>query len=97
MRKGTTFFFVTDGIASALAQAKQAAAGKDVALGGGANAAQQYLRAGLIDELRLHVVPVLLGEGTRLFDHLAGAELKLEGPDALSTPEVTHLTYRLAK
>ncbi|HEY7892165.1 MAG TPA: dihydrofolate reductase family protein [Solirubrobacteraceae bacterium] len=97
MRKGTTFFFVTDGIASALAQAKQAAAGKDVALGGGANIAQQYLRAGLIDELRLHVVPVLLGEGTRLFNHLAGAELKLEGPDALSTPEVTHLTYRLAK
>src|SRR5512132_3703401 len=75
---GTTFTFVTDGIESALEQAREAAAGKDVALGGGANVAQQYLKAGLIDEMQLHVVPVLLGAGARLFDNLEGAESGLE-------------------
>src|SRR5207342_835618 len=67
---GTTFTFVTDGIASALEQARQAAKGKDVSLAGGASAAQQYLRAGLVDEMEVHLVPALLGAGERLFDGL---------------------------
>lgn len=93
---GTTFTFVTDGIESALEQAKAAAGGKDVSLGGGAEVAQQYLAAELIDELWLHVVPLFLGGGTRLFDNLAGADVKLEPGRVLSTPEVTHLQYRRA-
>jgi dihydrofolate reductase len=92
---GTTFHFVCDGIASALEQAKQAAAGKDVSLGGGADVAQQYLATGLVDELQLNVVPVVLGTGTRLFENLAGTEIKLEQMRVLHAPGVTHLTYRL--
>ena len=65
---GTTFTFITDGIESALRQAQGAAGGKDVALGGGANIAQQYLKAGLIDEMQIHLVPVFLGDGARLFE-----------------------------
>lgn len=91
--EGTTFHFVTDGIDSALAQAKQAAGGKDVAIAGGADVARQYLSAGLIDELRLSVTPVLLGSGTRLFDGGAGAEL--EQVQAVQAPGVTHLIYRV--
>ena len=91
---GTTFFFVTDGIESALEQAKQAAGGKDVSLGGGADVAQQYLAAGLLDELQLSVVPVLLGSGTRLFEN-AGTELALEQMSAVAAPGVTHLRYRI--
>jgi dihydrofolate reductase len=91
----TTFHFVTDGISSALAQAKEAAVGKDVSLGGGANVAQQYLSAGLINELELHVVPVLLGDGTRLLHNLAGADIKLEPIQVIAAPGVTHLKYRV--
>jgi len=93
---GTTFTFVTDGIESALEQAKQTAGGKDVALGGGADVAQQYLAAGLIDELDLNVVPVLLGGGTRLFDNLAGTDLSLEQVRAIEAPGVTHIKYRVS-
>jgi dihydrofolate reductase len=92
---GTTFFFVTDGIEAALAQATEAASGKDVSLGGGANAAQQYLAAGLLDELQLNVVPVLLGDGTRLFDGLAGADVELEPIRVIDAPGVVHLRYRV--
>jgi len=92
---GTTFTFVTDGVESALAQAKDAAAGKDVALGGGADVAQQYLAAGLIDELQLNVVPVLLGGGTRLFDNLSASDLGLEQLRAIEAPGVVHLKYRV--
>jgi dihydrofolate reductase len=92
---GTTFVFVTDGIESALDQARAAAGGKDVALGGGANVAQQYLKAGLIDDLQLHVVPVLLGAGARLFDNLEGADVKLECTRVIEAPGVTHLSYRV--
>ena len=92
---GTSFSFVTDSIESALDQAREAAAGKDVALGGGANVAQQYLRAGLIDELTIHFVPVLLGDGTRLFDNLGGADVELECTRAIEAPGVTHLSYRV--
>jgi len=97
MQGGTTFNFVTDGIKSALDQAKQAAAGKDVALGGGAKAAQQYLAAGLIDEMDLHVVPLILGAGERLFDNLAGSDVKIDPVRVIETPDVTHLKYRLVK
>jgi dihydrofolate reductase len=93
---GTSFTFVTDGIESALEQAKAAAGGKDVALGGGADVAQQYLAAGLIDELELNVVPVLLGGGTRLFENLAGADLGLEQVRAIEAPDVTHIKYRVS-
>ena len=92
---GTTFYFVTDGIESALAQAKEAAGGKDVSLGGGADVAQQYLAAGLIDELGLHVAPVMLYDGTRLFDNLAGADIKLEPVRVVEAPGVVHLKYRV--
>jgi dihydrofolate reductase len=93
---GTSFTFVTGGIESALEQAKEAAGGKDVSLGGGADIAQQYLAAGLIDELELNVVPVLLGEGTRLFDNLSGADLNLEQLRAIEAPGVTHLKYSVS-
>jgi dihydrofolate reductase len=92
---GTTFHFVTDGISSALAQANEAAGGKDVALAGGADVARQYLSAGLIDELRLSVVPLLLGSGARLFDGGAGAGAALEQVQAVQAPGVTHLVYRV--
>jgi dihydrofolate reductase len=94
-RGGTTFTFVTDGIESALEQARSAAGGKDVALGGGASIAQQYLKAGLIDEMQIHLVPVLLGDGARLFDNLAGAKLGLECIGSVAAPGVIHLTYRV--
>lgn len=94
MDGGTSFHFVTDGIEAALARAKEAAGGKDVRLGGGAEAAQQYLAVGLIDELQLNVVPVLLGAGERLFENV-GAELELEQTRVVHTLEVTHIRYRV--
>ena len=94
---GTTFTFVTDGIESALEQARAAAGGKDVALGGGANVAQQYLKAGLVDEMQIHLVPVILGAGARLFDTLGDAEIGLECIRVVEAPGVTHLTYRIVK
>jgi dihydrofolate reductase len=94
---GTTFNFVTDGIDSALEQAREAAAGKDVNIAGGADVAQQYLKAGLLDELQLHLVPVLLGGGTRMFDNLAGEEIGLECTEVVEAPGVTHLRYRVRK
>jgi dihydrofolate reductase len=91
----TTFAFVTDGIESALEQARAAAGGKDVSIGGGADAIQQYLAAGLVDEMLLNVVPVLLGSGERLFDNLADTGLELEQAGTIAGPEATHLKYRL--
>jgi dihydrofolate reductase len=90
---GTTFTFVTDGIESALEQAKEAAGGKDVSLGGGADVAQQYLAAGLLNELDLNLVPVLLGSGTRLFDNLTGVDVRLEPTRVVEAPDVTHLKF----
>jgi dihydrofolate reductase len=95
MEGGTTFHFVTDGIESALEQATKAAGGKDVVLRGGGHIAQQYLAAGLLDELELHVVPVLLGDGARLFDNLGDAEVQLEQVRVVEAPGVTHLKYRV--
>ena len=95
MEGGTTFHFVTDGIKSALERATAAAGGKDIMLWGGADVARQYLAAGLLDELELHVVPVLLGRGARLFDNLANVQL--EQVRAVEAPGVTHLKYRVVK
>jgi dihydrofolate reductase len=91
---GTTFNFVTDGIASALDQARRAARGKDVDLAGGASAAQQYLTAGLVDEMLISLVPILLGDGEALF---AGVGTELHGlalAETVATPNVTHLKFR---
>ncbi len=96
MQGGTTFHFVTDGIESALQQAEAAAAGADVRLSGGANAIQQYLAAGLLDELQLNVAPILLGAGERLLDNVAGGDFQLEPVRVLGTSEVTHIRYRVS-
>ena len=93
---GTTFTFVTDGIESAFEQARAAAGDKDVAIAGGANAIQQFLTAGLVDELQIHIAPVLLGDGVRLFDQ-APANLELETTRVIDSPRVTHLKYRVVK
>ena len=94
---GTTFTFVADGIESALRQAMDAAGGRDVSLAGGADVAQQYLRAGLIDQLQINLVPVLLGDGTPLFADLANSEIELECIRTVEAPGVTHLTYDVVK
>jgi dihydrofolate reductase len=92
----TTFTFVTDGIESALAQAREAAGDKDVFIGGGADVINQYLAAGLVDEIELHVVPLVLGGGARLFEGV-GPDLKLEEVRAIEGPGVAHLKYRIVK
>jgi dihydrofolate reductase len=94
---GTTFAFVTDGIESALQQAKAAAGDKDVSVAGGANTIQQYLNARLLDELQIHVVPLLLGDGRRLFDGV-GSDIELERTRVVESPGgVTHLRFRVVK
>ena len=92
----TTFTFVTGGIEAALEQAQAAAAGQDVLLGGGASMINQYLAAVLVDELELHVVPLLLGGGARLFEGV-GPSLRLEQVRAAEAPGVTHLKYRVLR
>jgi dihydrofolate reductase len=94
---GTSFIFVTGGIEAALDQAREAAGDKDVAVAGGANLVQQYLKAGLFDEMQIHVAPVLLGDGVRLFDQLGDAQLELEVTRAIHSPAVTHVSYRVVK
>ena len=91
----TTFTFVTDGIESALDQARTAASGKDVFVGGGAGVINQYLAAGLVDVLELHIVPLVLGGGARLFDGVG--PLELEQVRAVEAPGVTHVKYRVVK
>jgi dihydrofolate reductase len=93
MKGGTTFYFVTDGIESALEQARQAGGANDVMIGGGANVLQQYLAAGLVDEFDLHVVPILLGDGERLLEKVG--DLKLEQVRAVDAPGVIHIKYRV--
>jgi dihydrofolate reductase len=97
MQGGTTFHFVTDGIESALRQAREAAAGKDVLIGGGASTIRQFLASRLVDEVNVSLVPVLLGGGERLFDDLGGAGLTLEQTRVIEAPGVTHLRYRVIK
>jgi len=93
---GTTFTFVTDGFESALEQALAAAGDKDVAIAGGAEAAQQALRAGVVDDLTLHLAPVLLGGGASLFDGV-GTDLKLRLTNVLEGPHATHLEYAVER
>jgi dihydrofolate reductase len=95
MEGGTTFFFVTDGIRSAFDQARATAGDRDVVLGGGASAIQQYLAAGLIDRFELHIVPLLLGDGERLLENVG--DLELEQVRAIEAPGVTHVTYRVVR
>ncbi|WGM21972.1 dihydrofolate reductase family protein [Paenarthrobacter sp. OM7] len=95
MEGGTTFHFVTDGIESALAQAREAAGDRDVAIAGGAQTARQYLSAGLMDELRLHISPVILGGGERLLDGVG--DVTLEPIEARGTGLVTHVRYRVQR
>lgn len=94
---GTTFIFVTDGVQSALEQAKAAAQGGDISLAGGANIIQQFVKAGLLDEIQIHLVPVLLGDGRRLFDHLSAGQIELETIRVVTSPVVTHLRFRIVK
>ncbi len=94
-KRGTTFHFVTDGIESALRQAKTAAGEKNVAVGGGAQTIQQFLAHGLLDELQIHLVPVLLGDGRRLFE--PGPPMEFEIARVLETPGVVHLTFRVVQ
>ncbi len=95
MAGGTTFHFVTDGIESALAQARAAAGDKDVLVAGGAQAVRQSIRAGLIDELFLHIAPVVLGAGERLLDDVGDPHL--EPVEVIASPAVTHIRYRIAR
>ncbi len=94
---GTSFTFVTDGIESALAQARAAAGEKSVLVAGGANTIQQSLAAGLVDDIQIHVAPVLLGAGVRLFENMDTQHINLEGTRVIASPAVTHLRYRVAK
>lgn len=90
------FVFVTDGVASAIAQAKAAAGDKAVGVAG-ANIAQQCLKLGLLDEIQIHLAPVLLGQGIRLFDQLGTTPIGLEQTRVVEAPNVTHLWYRIRK
>jgi len=90
---GTTFHFVTDGVEAAFERALEAAGGKDVAVGGGAKTAQQYLRAGLVDELKIHVVPLFLGGGSRLFENLDGGPTGYELARLASSSAVAHSSF----
>lgn len=95
--KGNTqFVFVADGVESALEQARAAAGDKDIAIGGGASVAQQYLKAGLVDEVWLHFVPVLMGGGLRLFGETE-APIELEQYEAIAAEGVTHLKFRVVR
>jgi dihydrofolate reductase len=93
MQGGTTFHFVTDGIESALAQAREAAGDRDVAIAGGASTVRQYLAAGLLDEMYLHIAPVVLGGGERLLEDVG--DPTLEPIKVVASPEVTHIKYRV--
>ena len=94
--RGTMFTFVTDGIESAVEQARAAAGDRNIAVGGGANVAQQALSAGLLDEIQINLAPVLLGDGTRLFDGQGRAGVRLEPSQVIDSPGVTHLRYRVS-
>ncbi len=94
---GTSFTFVTDGIESAICQAKAAAGEQDVYLSGGASAVQQAFAAGLLDDFQIHLVPILLGAGVRLFDHIGAEHSALESTRVAGSSGVTHLKFRVIK
>ena len=93
---GTSFIFVTEGIEAALEQAKTAAGDRDVGLSGGADVVQQYLRAGLVDTMHIHVAPLLLGGGTRLFDEPGGEPIQLKQTRVVQGRDVAHLMFTRA-
>ncbi|HEY7268483.1 MAG TPA: dihydrofolate reductase family protein [Dehalococcoidia bacterium] len=95
--EGGVYTFVTDGIESALKQAKAVSGDKDVCVMGGASIGQQYIAAGLVDEISIHLIPVLFKSGTRMFEHLGGEHTQLELLEAVETPLATHLRYRVVK
>ncbi|MEH0981926.1 dihydrofolate reductase family protein [Micromonospora sp. CPCC 205556] len=95
MRGGTEFHFVTDGVEAALRRAREVAGDRAVAVAGGASTVRQFLAAGLLDTLQLHIVPILLGGGERLFDGVA--DLSLEQVSVVAGPTVTHVTYRVRR
>jgi dihydrofolate reductase len=97
MKGGTSFTFVTGGIETALEQARAAAGEKDVAVAGGADVAQQYLAAGQLDELHLHIAPLLLGGGVRLFGEPGAGAISLERIRVVESPAVTHVSYRVVR
>jgi dihydrofolate reductase len=94
-RQNMKFIFVTDGIESTLEKAKTAAGDKDVCIAGGADIAQQFLKAGLLEEIQLHLVPVLFGDGLRLFEHLGTNRIHLERTRVIEAPLATHIRYRV--
>ena len=93
MQGGTTYTFVTQGVAAALEQARAAAEDKHVGIWGGADLIRQYLKAGLLDEMRLHIIPMLLGGGIRLFDGLDAEGIELRKTSVIDTPAATHFHY----
>jgi dihydrofolate reductase len=95
--EGGVYTFVTDGIESALRQATKVADGKGIHVMGGPDIGRQFIRAGLVDQIGIHLVPVLFGEGTRLFDHLGDNHIQLEVVSVVDTPPATHLLYRIVK
>jgi dihydrofolate reductase len=92
---GTTFFFVTQGIESALDKARALAGEKDVRVSGGANLIQQFVKAGLVEELSIHIAPIVMGQGVRLFDHWAVDDGTLVPTEVVASPSVTHLNFRV--
>jgi dihydrofolate reductase len=94
---GTSYTFVTDGIESALEQARAAAAGKTVMVMGGANIVDQYVGRGFVDEIVIHLVPVVLGAGTQLFDRVDNAPIEFERTQVIQGPDATHLRFRLIR
>jgi dihydrofolate reductase len=98
VQKGkTTFYFINDGIHSALEKARQSAGGKDIRIQGGANTIQQFLNAGLVDEFVIHIAPVFLGSGIRLFDGIDKDKYEMQISEVLPSPLTTHLSYKLSK
>jgi dihydrofolate reductase len=91
------YTFVTDGIESALRQARAAAGDQVVCIMGGADTGQQFLAAGLVDEISVHLIPVLFGAGTRMFDHLGSQHIQLEALEALATPTAIHTRFRVCR
>ncbi len=92
---GTTFYFINDGLESALDKARHAAGNKDIRISGGADTIRQFLSAGLVDEFTIHYSPVLLGKGVRLFDRINAENLNIEITGVIHSPRVTHLNYKV--
>ena len=95
MQGGTTFTFVTSGIGSALGQARSAAGDKDIVIAGGAHTVQQFMAAGMVDELYLHIVPIVLGAGERLLENVG--DPTLQPVTVIESPAVTHVKYRIVR